>query len=175
MSIRPRSWAGKRHQPGPDAGHRGHHHLRFQLRGQGLPAHRRHLLSLHLPQSAASAGLYRRAISTKELVEGYEKKSGNHIVATTYYGTRQTTSNRRIQKCSDMQGLKIARARRAGLPGNAAGLRRHYLAHRLRRGLPGAAERHGGSAGEPAHHHRGQEVLRGAEGHRPRRRISSTT
>src|SRR3712207_7229067 len=33
----------------------------------------------------------------------------------------------------------------------------------LRRGLPGAPERHRRSAGEPAHHHRGEEVLRGAE------------
>jgi TRAP-type C4-dicarboxylate transport system substrate-binding protein len=28
-------------------------------------------------------------------------------VATTYYGTRHTTSNRPITKCADMQGLKI--------------------------------------------------------------------
>jgi tripartite ATP-independent transporter DctP family solute receptor len=50
---------------------------------------------------------YTKSDIYKELVEGYEKKSNNHIVATTYYGTRQTTSNRRIQKCSDMQGLKM--------------------------------------------------------------------
>jgi tripartite ATP-independent transporter DctP family solute receptor len=50
---------------------------------------------------------YTKSDIYKELVAGYEQKSGNHIVATTYYGTRQTTSNRRIQKCSDMQGLKM--------------------------------------------------------------------
>lgn len=42
-----------------------------------------------------------------ELTKGYEEKSGNHIVATTYYGTRQTTSNRPIAKCADMKGLKM--------------------------------------------------------------------
>ncbi|ARP85248.1 sialic acid TRAP transporter substrate-binding protein SiaP [Bordetella genomosp. 9] len=50
---------------------------------------------------------YTKSAIYRELAEGYEKKSGNHIVATTYYGTRQTTSNRRVQKCSDMQGLKM--------------------------------------------------------------------
>ncbi|ANN65387.1 sialic acid TRAP transporter substrate-binding protein SiaP [Bordetella bronchialis] len=50
---------------------------------------------------------YTKSDIYRELSDGYEKKSGNHIVATTYYGTRQTTSNRRVQKCSDMQGLKM--------------------------------------------------------------------
>lgn len=43
----------------------------------------------------------------KELTKGYEDKSGNHIIATTYYGVRQTTSNKPIAKCADMKGLKI--------------------------------------------------------------------
>ena len=38
-------------------------------------------------------------------------------------------------------------------------------ADRLRRGLPGAAERHRRRAGEPAADDRGEEVLRGAEEH----------
>src|SRR5690606_7240346 len=41
------------------------------------------------------------------LAKGYEDASGHHIVATTYYGTRHTTSNRPIEKCADMAGLKI--------------------------------------------------------------------
>jgi tripartite ATP-independent transporter DctP family solute receptor len=43
----------------------------------------------------------------KELTTGYQQKSGHQIVATTYYGTRHTTSNRPITKCADMKGLKI--------------------------------------------------------------------
>lgn len=42
-----------------------------------------------------------------KLTAAYEEASGHHIVATTYYGTRHTTSNRPIAKCADMQGLKI--------------------------------------------------------------------
>ena len=43
----------------------------------------------------------------RDLTKGYEDKTGNRIVATTYYGARQTTSNRPITKCADMKGLKI--------------------------------------------------------------------
>ncbi|MER8500361.1 MULTISPECIES: sialic acid TRAP transporter substrate-binding protein SiaP [unclassified Mesorhizobium] len=50
---------------------------------------------------------YTKSDVYKALTKGYEDKTGNHIVATTYYGTRQTTSNRPIAKCSDMQGLKM--------------------------------------------------------------------
>ncbi|MDX8450448.1 sialic acid TRAP transporter substrate-binding protein SiaP [Mesorhizobium captivum] len=50
---------------------------------------------------------YTKSDIYKELTKGYEEASGHHIVATTYYGTRQTTSNRPIEKCSDMQGLKM--------------------------------------------------------------------
>jgi tripartite ATP-independent transporter DctP family solute receptor len=42
-----------------------------------------------------------------KLTGGYEEASGHHIVATTYYGTRHTTSNRPIEKCADMAGLKM--------------------------------------------------------------------
>jgi tripartite ATP-independent transporter DctP family solute receptor len=41
------------------------------------------------------------------LAKGYEDASGHHITATTYYGTRHTTSNRPIEKCADMAGLKM--------------------------------------------------------------------
>lgn len=50
---------------------------------------------------------YTKSDTYKTLTKGYEEKSGHHIAATTYYGTRHTTSNRPIAKCADMQGLKI--------------------------------------------------------------------
>ena len=43
-----------------------------------------------------------------ELAEGYAKgTSGNKVVAITYYGDRQTTSNKALNKPEDMKGLKI--------------------------------------------------------------------
>lgn len=42
-----------------------------------------------------------------ELAKGYEDKTGNHITAVNYYGTRHTTSNRPIAHCADMAGLKM--------------------------------------------------------------------
>ena len=50
---------------------------------------------------------YTKSDIFKRLAAGYEEASGNHIAAVTYYGTRHTTSNRPIEKCADMQGLKI--------------------------------------------------------------------
>ncbi|WEX08349.1 sialic acid TRAP transporter substrate-binding protein SiaP [Chelativorans sp. AA-79] len=50
---------------------------------------------------------YTKSDKYKELTGGYEEASGHHITATTYYGTRHTTSNRPIEKCADMQGLKM--------------------------------------------------------------------
>lgn len=50
---------------------------------------------------------YTKSDIYKELNTGYEQKSGNNIIATTYYGVRQTTSNKPIAKCADMKGLKI--------------------------------------------------------------------
>ena len=50
---------------------------------------------------------YTKSDIYRELSKGYEEKSGHTIVATTYYGVRQTTSNRPITKCADMKGLKI--------------------------------------------------------------------
>ena len=50
---------------------------------------------------------YTKSDIYKELTAGYEQKSGNEIIATTYYGTRHTTSNRPIAKCADMKGLKM--------------------------------------------------------------------
>ncbi len=50
---------------------------------------------------------YTKSDVFKELTKGYEEASGHHITAVTYYGTRHTTSNRPIEKCADMAGLKI--------------------------------------------------------------------
>lgn len=50
---------------------------------------------------------YTKSDKYKELAAAYEEKTGNHIAATTYYGTRHTTSNRPIAKCADMAGLKM--------------------------------------------------------------------
>jgi tripartite ATP-independent transporter DctP family solute receptor len=50
---------------------------------------------------------YTKSDIYKELTAGYEQKTGNEIIATTYYGTRHTTSNRPIAKCADMKGLKM--------------------------------------------------------------------
>ncbi|MFO1035924.1 MAG: sialic acid TRAP transporter substrate-binding protein SiaP [Geminicoccaceae bacterium] len=43
----------------------------------------------------------------KELAKGYDDATGNHIVTLTYYGERQTTSNKEIKTPADMKGLKI--------------------------------------------------------------------
>jgi len=43
----------------------------------------------------------------QELAGGYEGKTGHHITAASYYGTRHTTSNRPFSRCAEMKGLKI--------------------------------------------------------------------
>ena len=45
----------------------------------------------------------------RELAEGYDKKSGNHITALNYYGARHVTSSaaKPVSKPEDMKGLKI--------------------------------------------------------------------
>ena len=50
---------------------------------------------------------YTKSDVFKKLAKGYEEKTGNHITAVSYYGTRHTTSNRPIAKCADMAGLKM--------------------------------------------------------------------
>jgi tripartite ATP-independent transporter DctP family solute receptor len=50
---------------------------------------------------------YTKSDIYKELTKGYEDKTGHVITATTYYGTRHTTSNRAIKNCADMKGLKM--------------------------------------------------------------------
>jgi tripartite ATP-independent transporter DctP family solute receptor len=44
----------------------------------------------------------------QELAAGYQKASGgNRVVAITYYGNRQTTANKALNRPEDMKGLKI--------------------------------------------------------------------
>jgi tripartite ATP-independent transporter DctP family solute receptor len=50
---------------------------------------------------------YTKSDVFKELAKGYQDASGNVITAVTYYGTRHTTANKPIEKCADMQGLKM--------------------------------------------------------------------
>ena len=50
---------------------------------------------------------YTKSDVFKELAKGYEDKSGHHILAVTYYGVRQTSSNKPIKACADMKGLKM--------------------------------------------------------------------
>ena len=50
---------------------------------------------------------YTKSDIYKEMVKGYQEKSGHQIVAVSYYGTRHTTSNKPIKSCADMKGLKI--------------------------------------------------------------------
>jgi tripartite ATP-independent transporter DctP family solute receptor len=50
---------------------------------------------------------YTKSDIYKELTAGYREKSGHTITATTYYGTRHTTSNKALKSCADMKGLKI--------------------------------------------------------------------
>jgi len=52
-------------------------------------------------KSYANSGLF------QELAEGYRKKSGNKMLAITYYGERHVTSNKEIRAPEDMKGLKI--------------------------------------------------------------------
>lgn len=50
---------------------------------------------------------YTKSDTFTRLAKGYEDKTGNHIVAVSYYGTRHTTSNKPIAACADMAGLKM--------------------------------------------------------------------
>jgi tripartite ATP-independent transporter DctP family solute receptor len=50
---------------------------------------------------------YAKSDVFKELAAGYDKASGNHITALTYYGARHVTSNKPVSKPEDMKGLKI--------------------------------------------------------------------
>ncbi|KQT60685.1 MULTISPECIES: sialic acid TRAP transporter substrate-binding protein SiaP [unclassified Aureimonas] len=50
---------------------------------------------------------YTKSPVFQRLAAGYEEASGHHITAVSYYGARHTTSNKPINTCADMAGLKI--------------------------------------------------------------------
>ena len=50
---------------------------------------------------------YAKSDVFKDLAAGYDKASGNHITALTYYGARHVTSNKPVSRPEDMKGLKI--------------------------------------------------------------------
>ncbi len=50
---------------------------------------------------------YSKSPVFQEMVNEFQKKSGIQITAYTYYGARQTTSNRPFTDCAGMKGLKI--------------------------------------------------------------------
>ncbi|ORE89659.1 sialic acid TRAP transporter substrate-binding protein SiaP [Aurantimonas sp. 22II-16-19i] len=50
---------------------------------------------------------YRQSDLFDELAKGYQDATGNHILATTYYGQRHVTANKPVEKPEDMQGMKI--------------------------------------------------------------------
>jgi tripartite ATP-independent transporter DctP family solute receptor len=50
---------------------------------------------------------YARSDVYRDIAKGYADKTGNQVIATTYYGARHTTSNKPITKCSDLKGLKM--------------------------------------------------------------------
>jgi len=50
---------------------------------------------------------YAKSDVFKELSGGYAEKTGNQMIAVTYYGVRQTSSNRPFKTCAEMKGLKI--------------------------------------------------------------------
>ena len=43
----------------------------------------------------------------KELSGGYAEKTGNQMLALTYYGVRHTSTNKPFKTCAEMKGLKI--------------------------------------------------------------------
>jgi tripartite ATP-independent transporter DctP family solute receptor len=50
---------------------------------------------------------YRDSGLFAELAKGYEDATGNKVIALTYYGERQITSNKPLLKPEDLQGLKL--------------------------------------------------------------------
>jgi tripartite ATP-independent transporter DctP family solute receptor len=50
---------------------------------------------------------YTKSDVFKRLAAGYEEASGNHITAVTYYGTRQTTANKEVKVCAELEGVKM--------------------------------------------------------------------
>ena len=50
---------------------------------------------------------YRESDLAQEMWAGYNRQSGQHALALTYYGARHVTANRSIMKPEDMRGMKL--------------------------------------------------------------------
>ena len=50
---------------------------------------------------------YSKSAVFKEMIDGFREKTGIQILAYTYYGARQTTSQKSFTVCAGMKGLKI--------------------------------------------------------------------
>ena len=50
---------------------------------------------------------YSKSAVFKEMIDGFREKTGIQILAYTYYGARQTTSQKSFTDCAGMKGLKI--------------------------------------------------------------------
>ena len=106
---------------------------------------------------------YSQSPLLQELMDGYFKKGGNKPLAVTLLRRAPHHRQQGHQQARRHARAQAARARRAAVRDVPQGGGRQRDADRLCRGLSGAAEQDGRRAGEPAAHHRGQEVLRGAE------------
>ena len=161
---------GDRHQPGADARHR-RHHLHRASSSPGAPTGRIAI--------GGAPYMFRdfdhwKAFSTSplfgELAEGYRSQErrqqgrGDHLLRRAPRHLEQGD-----QQARGHEGPEDPRARRAAVHDVPARGGRQSHADRVRRGVPRAAERHRGRAGEPAADDRREEVLRSAEVHRAHR------
>ena len=97
---------GGRHQPGPEARHRRHHHLRLELRRPRVCAHRHHLLPLHLPRPGPPHRLHqeRRLPAARRRLRGGLRATTSPRSPTTAPATPRRT---RRSSCSDLDGVKM--------------------------------------------------------------------
>ena len=159
---------GIRHQPGPDAGHGGHHLHRPGLRGAHLSGAGDRRRALHVPRlrplEEVLAGRVAEGPDGGLLQEGRQQAAGRHLLRRAPHHRQQGD-----QQARGHGRPEAARARCAAVRDVPEGRRRQCHADRLCRGLPGAAEQDGRRAGEPAADDRGEEVLRSAIAHQPDR------
>lgn len=51
--------------------------------------------------------VYRDSDVNRQVIQTYNEKSGLHVLASVYYGQRQTTANKLIETPADMAGMKL--------------------------------------------------------------------
>jgi TRAP-type C4-dicarboxylate transport system substrate-binding protein len=108
---------------------------------------------------------YRDSKLFRDIAKGYEDKTRHKVVALNYYGQRHLTANREIKKPEDMKGMKLRVPPAPLFLMFTKSGRRERNPDRLRGGLPAPSAGHRRRPGEPASHHHGEEVLRGAVAH----------